>query len=63
MFYQINFLLIDILYLKLSLVILITDSVYLRLIPNALLRIAESSARDTLLVIVSIREAGHTYKE
>ena len=48
--------------MKLSLVNLITDSVYLHLTPNALLHIAVCSAQDALLVIASIGEARHTYK-
>ena len=61
-FYQTNCLLIDIFYLKLSLVNFNYDSVYSCLTPNALLHIAMCSARDALLEIVSIPEAGHTYK-
>ena len=56
-FYQINCLLIDICYLKLSLVNF-NYSIYPCLTPNALLRKAMCTAREALLGIVSIHELG-----
>ena len=41
---------------------LITDSVYPSLAPNALLCIVMYSAQDALLAKVSIQEVGYTYK-